>query len=371
MYKSLRRHTQKLILKSIKAHLTAEREYIPLLCKTFFYPTKSVSGISFGEFFRDINLEKRVTKDFLIPKYNEILQRYKKLDPSIKLEGWPKHYAIKLNLIHGVLANGKNIILSFPGALGIQSKKMEDYFSFELIDIWSKIFRTIIFPCMDRAFTLETKEKIKQIFCKDKDIEYISYLTSIFHEVGHHVGPWRIFPRWNTNKRISKFQHSILTELATDSLLVDRLYDFEEIILCVFLQRLFWFGRDGFDSDERCGNVNKDNDCWIGSYLWEKYTESGCIKNTERGLEVNIERIPQTFQVICSEINLLAAELERANFSHHISIVQRWMNRNLRHDKEGFLLPEGFIEVLLKCREIPYSVLSKSNDVSQRGPSIE
>lgn len=350
---------QKTVIESIKKQIKSGSGYIFIPPKTNFTLTKGDMGKSHGFLIRDKVLENEVHKDISTFGLKKILNRYKKFDPKLKFDKWPEHYPIKVHLMNGVINNGENIFMIFPSALGIHSNKAENYFSFEFIDVWEKIFLNIIFPCVERIFTSNIYAKIKELF--GIRILYTTYITSLFHEFGHYVGPWRIFPNKDKNIKIKKFQSDILGELSTDSLLGETLFDFNEIGLCVLLQRLFWYGRMGFNIDNLQANVNKDSDCWIGSYLWNKFRDSNCIFSTKRGWEINIEYISTTFKSINDEINTLSNELKSADKKEHIAIVNKWMQQHMKHDiKLGYLLPDEFREVLFECNNIPYNAI-KSN----------
>ena len=84
------------------------------------------------------------------------------------------------------------------------------------------------------------------LFSLQRNLEKTIYLASIFHEIGHRAGPFRISPAKRLGLKVDDERLNILGELATDSLLVQHLAEFPEILHFVIFQRLFWFGRMGF-----------------------------------------------------------------------------------------------------------------------------
>jgi hypothetical protein len=348
---------QRSILKSIKEDLYRKNQLISIPTGTNFFLTKGSSGISQGFLFRDISLEDEVHKTVMDFGFKTIIERYKASNPLLEFDEWPKHYAVKLHLIDGIISAGHNIFMFFPHALGIHSDKMEDYFGFEFIDIWQKIFSNIIFPCMERVFTHSTQNKMKELIL-DK-LEFIAYFAGVFHEFGHRSGPWRISPKPDHSIKLNKFQAGVLGELATDALLVEKLFDFKAVAIFIFLQRLFWFGRNGFNKNNICANVNDDNDCWIGSYLWNKYKKSGCIRSEDQKYwDVDIDHLPQVFEEITYDINKLAIVLKESNPNNHVLIVNKWMQVNMQYDKKyKYLLYDDFRELLLRCNDITYDPL--------------
>jgi len=76
-----------------------------------------------------------------------VISRYQQYYPeSISLE-WPKHYATWFVNVQGKASEGQNIFMFFPEVLDLSSGKVEDYFGFEFIDVWTSVFDEIGHRC--------------------------------------------------------------------------------------------------------------------------------------------------------------------------------------------------------------------------------
>lgn len=344
------------VLSYLKMHLLNQSRFLPLPKPITLYLTKGKQGTSYGTFIRNITLEKRVKQDIIKYGYDKIIDRYKAYDPLIHSIEFPMHYAMEVNKMRGVIAQCNNIFMFFPEVLGFYSNNIEDYLGFEFVDVWNEIFIRIIFPCCELAFTSDNTKKFNSLL-KNK-VKYISYFASIFHEIGHRVGPWKVSPTFNKNLKINEFQLGILGELATDSILVQNLYDIEEIVVFIFLQRLFWFGRMGFNSNSLSANLNTDNDCWIGSFLWKKCVDMHCVSLNSQGLlEVNIIELPNIFISITKELTDLAYLLQQNDKDEHEDIINLWMRQKVEYnEKFGYVLPQDFKKILNKCCDIIYNI---------------
>ncbi|OGV41585.1 MAG: hypothetical protein A3F46_10710 [Legionellales bacterium RIFCSPHIGHO2_12_FULL_42_9] len=342
-------------LTRIKNALNKNEVIIPI--NTNFYFTKGQPGKTSGYIFHEKSLEKEVTRWLQTrTSFNAIMSRYKKYDPNLISLKWPKHYATRFINVTGKAAEGENIFMFFPDVLGLPANTVDDYFGFEFIDIWSSIFDEIIFPCVRRIFDEDSQLKL---YTKLRPmLEKTIYLASVFHEIGHRCGYWKVSPNTDSRITINKFNMDVLGELSTDTLLVNFLHEFPEVVYFIFLQRLFWFGRFGFKNNPISGKLNEDNDTWIGSYLWNKYIQHGAITKTlDNRLHINYDTLLTSFIEIMKDTDYLGQQV--VLHADQNGIITNWMRQQVEYQDDTFIFPKELRSVFLKCVNVAEKPLCK------------
>lgn len=343
------------VLASIKNAIDKNDDIIPF--DADFYFTKGKPGKTSGYIFREKVLENDVV-NWLKSRvsFDVVMSRYKNYDPNLISLEWPRHYATRFVNVRGKAAEGENIFMFFPEVLGIDAGTIDDYFGFEFVDIWASVFDEIVFPCVRKVFDEETQLKLFTTLrpVLDKTI----YLASIFHEVGHRCGYWKVSPEKDSRIHINKFNTDVLGELSTDTLLVNLLPEFPEVLSFIFLQRLFWFGRFGFKNNPMSGKLNEDNDTWIGSYLFNQYIENEVLTKTLNGRwNVNFDLLKALFSHVIKDIDQLGCEV--ISKTNQNSIIQNWMRKNVSYRNNQFILSKEIQTMFLRCADISEKPLRK------------
>lgn len=343
------------VLAGIKNAIDNNDVIIPI--DADFYFTKGKPGRTSGYIFREKVLENDVV-DWLQSRiaFDTVMSRYKSYDRNLISLEWPKHYATRFVNVCGKAAEGENIFMFFPEVLGIDAGTIDDYFGFEFVDIWSSVFDEIVFPCVRKIFDEESQLKLFTTLrpVLDKTI----YLASIFHEIGHRCGYWKVSPDKDSRVHINKFNTDILGELSTDTLLVNLLHEFPEVLYFIFLQRLFWFGRTGFKNDPVSGKLNEDNDTWIGSYLWNKYIDNDALVKMSNGRwHVNFDLLKTSFFHVIKDVDQLGCEVILK--SDQNTIIQNWMRNKVEYKNNKFFLPKEMQSIFLQCADISEKPLKK------------
>jgi hypothetical protein len=335
-------------LLGLLARLRGNQTYIDLT--GFFRLTKTEQGWVDAVAIRDFAVEKNVARWISERSSTDaIMDRYQSYDPELHSRKAPQHYALKILSGIGSVSSGKNIFMFFPEALELEAKSEEEVFGLEFIDVWSNIFSQSIFECVKRSFTPESQ--VKLLVALESNLAEAIFLSSIFHEIGHRVGPYRVSPNVPSDMNLSPFQRDVFGELATDSLLILNLKEFPEVAAFVILQRLFWFTRRGFADNPLSATINSDNDSWIGAYLWNKLTNSGVVSPTQRGLNYHPENIVPCFSEIISEIDRLA-HFHRGHALQRERINQ-WMSNQVPFSQGRFFLPPNLKSIYEVCHDIP------------------
>lgn len=336
-------------LNNIKNAIKNNKDIIPIDAK--FYFTKGSPGNTKGYFLRDINLENDV-KNWLKSRisFEKIMDRYKKYYPEMSSLEWPNQYATRFINIAGMGADCSNIFMFFPEVLGLNTGIPEDYFGFEFVDVWVSIYDEIIFPCVRKVFDEESQ--IKLFSTLRPTLEKTIYLASIFHEIGHRCGYWRVAPVIDPRIKINKFNTDVLGELATESMILNFLVEFPEVLYHIFLNRIFWFGRFGFSEDSVHGKTNEDNDTWIGSYLWNEYIKKGVLtQNFDKKWNINFTKLENFFTEILLDIDKLGADVINSG-SKQNNIINTWMHNKVQRINGKYAFPKKLQEFLAKCHRI-------------------
>jgi hypothetical protein len=335
-------------LTELKSQISSPSSLITL--KGFFKLTKTENGWIDALAIRDHDLE--VSVEHWISErssYETILERYHEYDPSLQSKKAPQHYPLRILSGIGSISSGKNIFMFFPEALGIEANDETDVLGLEFIDVWSNMFRRSIFECVKRVFS--TQDQFQLLVPLQANLERTIFLSSIFHEIGHRVGPYRVSPTRAPEMNLTEFQTNVLGELATDSILIRHLPEFPEVVLFVILQRIFWFGRRGFADDPLSAQINNDNDAWIGAYLWSKLIQYSVIELSAGGLKFNFAHVKNCFDQIIASIDELARI--SSGQSNQTEIVLNWMSRQVPCERGRFFLPPEMKDIFSLCHDIP------------------
>ncbi len=340
-------------LQLIKHYLNTNQAIIPIEAE--LHLTKGQPGFSRGYFLRDFELEKQV--DCWLEEridYKKLLSRYQQRYPELYSAEKPAHYAIRCYDLNGKVAQGENIFMFFPSVLGINSSDIKDYFGFEFVDMWTMVFDQIIFPCVKKVFDIESQLKLYENL--RPVLEKAIYLASIFHEIGHRCGAWRVSPHIHKGIKINAFHTDVLGELSTDMMLCHFLKEFPEIKYFIFLQRLFWFGRFGFEQDPIYGKLNIDNDTWISTLLWNRYINNNVLTiNTDSTWKINFSQLEEVYTNLLEDIDELGNNIKLLSFGQDDQIHD-WMNDNVESNNGSFYYPESMRRVFEKCLGISETI---------------
>jgi hypothetical protein len=334
-------------LDKLKGEIEDKNSFVHL--KGLFKLTKTERAWVDTVAVRDRNLEKDV-HEWISSRSShcEIIDRYSAYDPTLHSRELPRHYPLRMLYGVGSVCSGKNIFMFFPNAFGLVPDGDDDVFGLEFIDVWSNIFRRSVFECVKRTFAIQ--DQIRVTLLLEANLERTIYLSSIFHEIGHRVGPYRVSPSIQAGMDLTEFQTDVFGELATDSMLISNLKEFPEVALFIITQRLFWFGRRGYIDNPLSANINNDNDAWIGAFLWTRLRKT-VIEIKDGKLHLDPTRIEATFRSIVAEIDQLAHST--CGSPNQKELVYQWMANQVPCARGRFFLPEELRAVFAMCQEVP------------------
>lgn len=283
--------------------------------------------------------------------FHEIIQRYHKYDSKLLDFSWPEHYPFRVLAGSGAITSGSNIFMFFPQVLGIHGRGIEDYFGFEFVDVWENILKQSVLPCLQRVCTTETQTKLALGLYRE--LSRSIYLASVFHEVGHRVGPWRVSPALSSGVKVQGFQLDVLGELAADCLIVHHLPEFPELLQFIIFQRIFCFGRKGFRENPASGLINRDNDSWIGSFLWNRLLENGGLHIENGKLNFDHLRSLDTLRSVIKEIDCLGERVQAlSGEAEQKQAVFDWMRTGVEHNGKSFQIPFSLQVLFHECSDI-------------------
>lgn len=318
----------------------------------FFKLTKTEKSYCNALLKRDFTTEESVNA--LIDKnvgWNILISRYETLNDNSKPLVKPKHYAARILEGFGSMVSGKNIFLFFPECLSVKNTHLA--FGIEFIDLWSNIFTSTIFPCARTVLSRKTCSEMLPSL--NEQLKESIYMASVFHELGHQVGPYKVSPVKDSRNLLSAFYLDVLGELATDSLLVYQLKEFPNVASFVLLQRLFWFPRRGFMDNPLSAQINLDNDSWIGAFLWNELLNKKVMEKENNQWVIHWKILPSFFKNLFDEIDQLGQKiLKQDNTSTQDKQVMDWMKSKVEYDEDlGFLFHPEQIRAYQMCSRHP------------------
>lgn len=344
------------VLMDIKTSLKNNDAVIPI--NADFYFTKGTPGNTSGYILRDQELENEVMRWINTrTSFDTLIKRYQQYDKKLTALEWPSHYATRFINVNGSASKSENIFMFFPEVLGLHTGQLDDYFGFEFVDVWTSVFDEIVFPCMRRIF--DDASQLKLFSTLRPSLEKTIYLASVFHEIGHRCGYWKVSPTKDSRIHINQFHTDVLGELATDTLLVNFLKEFPEVQYFIFLQRLFWFGRFGFKANPMSGKLNEDNDTWVGSYLWNKYLDRGVLKqNSDHRWSIDFDQLNTVFSEVLIDIDVLGEHISH-DATTQDEIIYQWMRSQVKSVNDRFVYPPEMQSVFIRCVDIAEKPLLK------------
>ncbi|MBC7370633.1 MAG: hypothetical protein H7326_03655 [Bdellovibrionaceae bacterium] len=340
------------LLKKLKNDLDQKAGHLRI--RGQLHLTKSQPAYCDAVLLRDVSLENDVS-GWIDERtsWSDLLDRYQSMDPELISGQPPEHFAVRVLSGRGSICSGKNIFLFFPHCLGITETDSSESFGLELVDVWRNVFEKVVFPCARSV--LDSESLVAALPGLLHAIEKTTYLASVFHEIGHRIGPWKVSPKPNEKLRVDSFYLDILGELSTDCALVKNLSPFPEINSFVTLQRMFWFGRRGYLDNPKSAWLNTDNDSWISAFLWNELTRQKLLQKNGDKWNLKFSELPGFYSELYSEIQDLGLEVLRHSTKlMQNQIVEHWMRSKVDWDPlAGFALSESQQDAFASCARYP------------------
>ena len=335
-------------LENIKKTLHSK---IPFKIKGDFKLTKAKKSFGQAEVNIDNNLIDQ-TKSIL-SKYvdkHTILQRYNELSLQNKLNTYPKHFPVRMENKKGLFADRNNVFMYFPFCLELSDRNIENHFSFEFVENSQEIYKRIISPCVKKAFlnNREIHDLLKE------NIEEFTYLFSLFHELGHMVGPWQATPDRHYRLKVHWKTHAIMGELSADLLIAKCVPEFLELSLINVLGKIFFYSRKGFIQNRNSGILNSDNDAWGGAFILTRLMEEGVISFNNGMYNFKIDKLMPTLIELSNEIEELGnIVINSPDKNSQTKIIDQWMVNHLPMKNREFIFPEEVSYLFERLKKVP------------------
>ena len=337
------------LLDSLKDQIDNNNEFISIDGELEF--TKTPQGHVSAILFRDHELEKD-TKDWIIERLGSLengLARYADYDDRFTSTTFPAHYPTTIVKGSDHLGQGENIFAVFPLCLKQKARNSKDHIGFEFIDVWSHVFDEIVFPCLERLADQETIASIKPL---KENFHKTVYLASLFHELGHKVGPFRI--NETPEIHLPKFMMNAVCELSTDSLMIKMFPEFPELKQFVVLQRILWFSRRGITNNEVSAKLNQEGDNIVGTIFWNRLKDAGALIFKTNKIHIDWELVIPVLTKLSADLDILGNKLISEPQIEHARLTQTWLSNEIKYDdSNGFLLPDEAIKCFRACVDIP------------------
>ncbi|WP_448195440.1 hypothetical protein [Pseudomonas aeruginosa] len=283
--------------------------------------------------------------------------RLLELDTNLKNLEWPRHYPVKILEGNDNLRHQENVFLYFPYGAGIKSTQEQDIFGFEFTQVTTDIFTKIHRRCLEKVASRELLELYERLF--SHNLIDITYLYSLLHEMAHRVGAWKVIPQKAQGMGAGGINLSIIGELWADLQLLHVSKEFPELTLFIFLNRIFWYTRKGFEQNPEQASINIDNDSWGGAYLWTKLVQTGAVSLAHGELNVEFALMQDTFEECRLELQELALSCISAPL-HAEQYLNLWREKILGGELGYQSLPPDLQILYVRCLSVPETLAYRS-----------
>lgn len=286
----------------------------------------------------------RVSQDVLLSRLSQRCRFGERVE-------WPRHFPMKVIASNGAAALSNNVFLYFPFGAGLRSEEEQHIFGFELVEVSIAIFNEVHVPALKRAGSKKIMALVEDTF--SACLEEVVYLYSLLHEMCHRVGVWRVIPSKDKSLRISGKNLAIVGELWADLQLVETAREFPEICLFIFLNRIFWYARNGTGVNAQQGGLNDDNDAWGGAYLWVRLRDAGALSiNPVTGkLDVRLDIMADAFSACYQELMGLGMSCLEAGVEGD-ALINQWKLSVLPGPLGQQDLPLDLRELYAQCKDV-------------------
>ncbi|UQS17168.1 hypothetical protein [Pseudomonas sp. HS6] len=265
---------------------------------------------------------------------------------------WPEHFPVRIVDADDEAALFNNVFLYFPFGAGLRSEEEQHIFGFELVEVSTRIFKQVHAPIL----RLVGSDNVNELFeARFSDcLEEVVCLYSLLHEMCHRVGVWRVVPSKDKSLRVSGGNLAIVGELWADLQLVENAREFPELALFIFLNRIFWYARKGYDANTSHADLNSDNDAWGGAYLWVRLREAGALSiNQVTGkLDFELRAMTDVFSACHQELESLGLACLEASVNGD-ALVNQWKSSVLPGPLGKQVVPFELQAIYAQCRGVP------------------
>ncbi|WP_338846007.1 hypothetical protein V8J88_19925 [Massilia sp. W12] len=336
-------------LEALRKHLERGDSMIPL--QGYFNFTKTPHTWVDGMLLRDFGLE-RTTRTWISARIEmtQLLEKFAACDPQVSGLDYPRHYPARILFGNAALAQSQDVFLYFPYGANIVSEDEQDVFGFELFETSERIFSTIHAPCIIQALDAESAALFhRQLFgCVPETLQ----LYAMLHEMSHRLGPWKVIPKADPRLKVGGWRLAVMGELAADLTLLHVANMFPELMLQIFLNRIFWYGRRGFSSDRKHALLNQDNDACGAAWLWQKFMQKGALRILHGRINLDLMLLRKTFDDCYHEVLELGQRLSSMQDGQK-EAFDAWLQQTVPHEDGQLVLPASMRAVYERCAGAP------------------
>jgi hypothetical protein len=281
------------------------------------------------------------------PELDLINSRLSLYDSGYKFNQYPNHHPVKT--IEGTgLAIINNVFFSFA-----KGERLEDQLAVECMDAWDTLYIQVVKPVVKEIFDRDSVELIFK-FIDSSLMGLYFYWTSLCHEWGHAVGPYRIFPPTDGFLKLNLHLQGTFGETAANATAALLTPEYPEIALWILIFHIGFTGRKGFRADPTKGLINADNDTFAAILLYQRMIQSCVLEVTSnRKLHLNISPLLSCYAELRNEIDLLATEAFKLPQTECNQAFYKWLKGQIPFDGDDFIFPLDLKNLYAQVQTIP------------------
>ncbi|CAH9057913.1 hypothetical protein PSECIP111951_01764 [Pseudoalteromonas holothuriae] len=282
---------------------------------------------------------------------DEVLRNYQTFSMDGRKVVLPKHYPVSMTEREGVLNGNRNVFMYFPYCMGGMDANPDNHFSLEFIESSQAIYFNVVAPSLYEVFV--NADEIDQKL--SNKIKNLTYLFSLFHEIGHLIGPWQATPKRRDDLLIKPYYHAIMGELAADLMIARCNPEYLEISLMNLVGKMFFYARKGFMENPIQAMVNLDNDSWGGVFMIKSLLDQGVVTRSGDKYHMDLDKLMDGLIYQFNQVHELGLEVIKLKTKdEQMAFVESWMSAQLDYDDEkGYSIPKEIINIFNLLKHVP------------------
>lgn len=245
----------------------------------------------------------------------------------------PRYYPVRL-----VAANNpavfSNYLLVLPDLYGLEPSEAYSCRALEVVCYAEANAAQILVPTLDRLADTDTRKRVARELLPAYSEIYSAW--SLFHDLGHALGPYKILPSRDCRVKVTDRQIAHLGEAFSDTLASELVPEAPWVTVLMVLTRIFVWGRRGFGADPELSEMNSDYDVWLGGAILRRAVKWQGLTLDSRGkMHLDSGALCGMAKEMFADLKALAVQLRGRSVERQVAVAAEWMKTEVEQNASG------------------------------------